>query len=227
MVSLSKMWNGFKNIIYKKYSENPGKMLLHTGAIGWVLSSAAQITALWFNDKISPEKKMFLIPQELGDAAVNIISFYTLTSGVKYIGKKLTQTGKIRSKVLDELLRKRGYILDKNTVREAGKKYAGDWDFNVEKLPEYETELRKAYKPLNNAAEVVTGLTGSIISSNLITPVIRNYYAAKRQKSMITQYNEWKNSQQKDTNTPRRITFESFTNNAYNRVYTSGGNMKI
>ena len=60
--------------IASKYSDDIGKMLVHTGVIGWILSSAAQVTAIVINDKLSKEQKMYMVPQELADAAVNIVS---------------------------------------------------------------------------------------------------------------------------------------------------------
>ena len=45
----------FRNIlkkIAKAYGDKPGKMLVHTGVIGWILSSAAQVCAIVINDKI-------------------------------------------------------------------------------------------------------------------------------------------------------------------------------
>ena len=52
----------FKNILNKiatAYGKNPGKMLVHTGVIGWVLSSAAQVCAIVLNDKIPKSRKCF------------------------------------------------------------------------------------------------------------------------------------------------------------------------
>ena len=170
MFSPSKAAKEILSTIYEKYSEKPGTMLVHTGAIGWVLSSMAQITALIFNDKITPEQKMFLIPQEVGDACVNILSFYAITESIKNIGKKLTKTGKIRSQELSKLLKDRDLFLKDKSSREAGKVYVGDWDFDITKLSDYEKNIKSVYKPLNNGVEVVTGLTGSILSSNIITP---------------------------------------------------------
>jgi len=219
--------SSFKNIILKKYGENPGTMLVHTGAIGWVLSSLAQITALMFNPEIKPEQKMFLVPQEIGDAIVNIISFYTLTHGVKCIGSKLTSTGKIKTAKLGELLKRDGHILEKGQEKVVGKKYVGDWDFDITKLPNYKTELLSEYKPFNNGAEVIAGLTGSIISGNLVTPVIRNYYASKRQKDMIVRYNNYKNNHpiKEPSISQKNITFDNFTKNA--SAYPYSGSLRI
>ena len=229
MFSPAKYWLIAKNAIFKAYAKDPGKMLLHTGAIGWILSSAAQVTALAFNKKLSPEQKMFLIPQEINDAAVNILSFYTLTYGIKYIGKKLTQSCKYCTKELAEALKLKGYVLEKGQKRVPGKIYAGDWNFDVQKLPEYKTEFEPLYKPFNNGAEVITGLTGSIISSNFVTPKIRNYYAAKRQKEMIAQYHSKKPSVEQTEERPRinDISFDNFRNHAYSSTYYPSGSLKI
>ena len=76
----SNLFSKFKTTLYKNYGENPGNMLVHTGVLGWILSSLAQVSAVVFNDQIPKEQKSFLIPQEIADAAVNIISFYVITS---------------------------------------------------------------------------------------------------------------------------------------------------
>ena len=68
-----------KDYIAGRYGDDIGKMLVHTGVIGWILSSAAQVVAIVINDKIPKEQKMFLIPQEIADAGVNIASFYLIT----------------------------------------------------------------------------------------------------------------------------------------------------
>lgn len=231
-------WQSFKNTIYKSYGENPGTMLVHTGAVGWILSSLAQVCAVIFNDKISPEQKMFLIPQEMGDAAVNIISFYTLTSGVKYIGKKLTQTAKLRTKDLSNVLKERGLILEKGQERVKGKVYAGDWDFDVTKLDNYKEEIQPVYKPFNNGAEVITGLVGSIMSSNIVTPILRNLYASKRQQDMLTVYNNVKEKRKKMSEfakpeqqtvkpQPLSVSMDTFRKNAMYSPYIQSYGMKI
>ena len=174
-----------KSHIYEKYSKDPGNMLVHTGVIGWFLSSAAQIFAIAINDKISKKEKMFLIPQEFADAVVNCVSFYAVTNSMKSLGKKLTSSAKLRTPAITKLLEERGLVLKKGAERVKDKIYAGDWDFNITKLEDYKNSIENTYKPFNNGIEVATGLVGSILSSNLITPVFRNYYAAKKQKQLM------------------------------------------
>ena len=221
-------WSDLTKRIFKAYGESPGSMLVHTGAIGWVLSSAAQISAVIMNNKLSPEQKMFLIPQEAGDAAVNIISFYTLTNGIKHIGSKLTKSAKIRSAAIEKLLEDRGLILHKGQKRAAGKVYAGDWDFDITKLRNYRFDIAPTFKPFNNGAEVIAGLSGSILSCNIVTPILRNLYASKKQQKMIDHYNDWKALNPNGLSTKLGKTmFESFTSRAYSRAYPFSGNMKV
>lgn len=167
----SSLFSKFKNVMYQKYGENPGKMLVHTGVLGWILSSLAQISAVIFNDKISPEQKSFLIPQEAADAAINILSFYLVTSSFKAVASKLVSTGKLTTKAIKNSLIKKG-------VRED---LLGKYDFNIGNLKDIPAE----YKPFKNGVDVVASTVGSIVSCNILTPVLRNQYASKKQKQAI------------------------------------------
>ena len=102
MTNLSSLFSNFKTTLYRNYGENPGKMLVHTGVLGWILSSLAQVSAIVLNDKISTEQKSFLIPQEIADAGINIISFYLITSSFKRIASKLVSTGKLTTVPIKE-----------------------------------------------------------------------------------------------------------------------------
>ena len=42
---MQKTWD----YVASRYGEDVGKMLVHTGVIGWILSSAAQVTAILIN----------------------------------------------------------------------------------------------------------------------------------------------------------------------------------
>ncbi len=224
MFSPAKMWNGFKSYIYKNYGENPGSMLVHTGVIGWILSSLAQVYAVIFNDKISKEQKVFLIPQEIADAVVNIVSFYTLTSGVKYIGAKLVKTAKLRTAEISNFLKKGGHVLEKGQKRVEGKVYAGDWNFDITKLDNYNSEIASKFKPFKNGAEVIAGLTGSILSSNLVTPLVRNKYASAKQKQALDSMKNTNREQNEKTLYPGEISM-----NAYMKLASikHSGNLKV
>ena len=191
--SCSKKFDVFKNIILEKYGEQPGKMLVHTGVLGWILSSLAQVGAVVFNDKISPEQKVFLIPQEIADAAVNILSFYVITNSVKAIASKLVKTGiKIPKKSSD--------------VSPIGK-----WDFDITKLANFD-EIADKFKPFKNGVDVAASMAGSIISCNLVTPILRNEYASRRQKEMLTKMH---GNQVKNLEFPKGISMSEYQRRAY------------
>lgn len=163
----------FKSFLYKNYGENPGKMLVHTGVLGWVLSSLAQVTAVIVNDKISPKEKVFLIPQECADATVNILSFYLVTNSFKAIGSKLVSMGKLANPAI------KSYLQKNNLTKKIGK-----LDFDIAKENTF-ADISGKYKPFKNGVDVIFSTVGSIISCNLITPVLRNQYASRKQKEIM------------------------------------------
>ena len=90
--------------VYQNFKKNTATMLVVTGTIGWGLSSLAQIGAVLFNPKISPEQKSFLVPQEFADAVVNISAFFLITQATKKVISKLASTGKIAPAKLEHFL---------------------------------------------------------------------------------------------------------------------------
>lgn len=165
-----------KRGLFERYGENPGSMLVHTGVLGWILSSAAQISAIIFNDKISPEQKSFLIPQEAADGVINCLSFYLVTSSFKNLASKLVSTGKLTTKNIKNSLIKQG--IDKTKI--------GKLNFNIGKLE----NIPEGYKTFKNGVDVIASTIGSIASCNIITPIIRNEYASKRQKQIVAKMHE-------------------------------------
>lgn len=164
--------------IYQAYHENPGKMLIHTGVIGWIMSSAAQIAGIALNDKISKEQKMFLIPQEFADACVNTISFYLVTRTFTALGEKLVASGKWLPASVKNYLVKKGF----------GPRL-GKEDFDVLRDANLNGKLKKTYNRFNVGLDMAATTIGSILSCNVITPFARNFYASKRQQTSIDRMN--------------------------------------
>lgn len=218
MKSPANLFNEFKTVVYKNYGENPGKMLVHTGVLGWILSSLAQVAAVVFNDKISKEQKMFLIPQEMADAAANIISFYIVTNSVKAIGSKLVKTGKLSTPKILAYLEKTGIPVK---AKKGVQSPVGKWDFDITKLANFD-EIAGDFKPFKNGVDVGASLVGSIISSNIITPIIRNKYASERQKSSIA---KMKAQQMNNLERPKGISLAEYQNRA--ALHYSSGSLKI
>ena len=199
MSAIGNLFSKFKTSLYKNYGENPGSMLVHTGVLGWILSSLAQVSAIVYNDKISPEQKSFLIPQEIADAFVNIASFYVITSSFKRLASKLVSTGKLTTKPIRDFLRQTGI---------KGKKFIGNINFNIEKdLPNFE-DIKSEYRPFKNGIDVVASTVGSVISCNLVTPIIRNQFASREQKHALERMQNNKNH----LKSPRGISIEDYQN---------------
>lgn len=178
-MSSTSLFKSVNDYVARHYGENPGKMLIHTGVIGWVLSSAAQVAAIVINDKIPNEQKMFLIPQEMSDAAVNIASFYVITQSFKSVAAKLVKTGKWAPKVL------RDFFNNNNLTHRVGKS-----DFNVFKDVELPKDTLAKANSFKDGVDLVATTVGSILSCNIVTPLLRNEIAAHGQKRGIQRMND-------------------------------------
>ena len=210
MKSPTELFSTFKTYIFKKYGENPGTMLVHTGALGWILSSMAQVSAVVVNDKISPEQKSFLIPQEIADAFINIVSFYVITSSFKNLASKLVSSGKISTKPIKNFLEKQG-VAEK----------VGKLNFNIEKLENFK-DIKGEYKPFKNGVDVLASTVGSIISCNYVTPIFRNRFAAHEQKYATAKMNRKNPTQAPAT---QRTSMDAFISHSATRF--PSGSLKI
>lgn len=178
--NLVNMFDNFKKMLYNGYGNEPAKMLVHTGTLGWVLSSLAQVGAVVFNEKIPKEQKAFLVPQEIADAAVNILSFYAITNSLKVLSAKLVSSGKLITPNVKKVL---------ISLKEKGdiKKISG-FDVNIDKIP-FASKVKTEYDEFKAGVTVVSSTLGSILSCNFITPVVRNAYASDRQQASIAKMN--------------------------------------
>ncbi len=201
------------NNIFEKFSSNPGKMLIYTGVYGWFLSSAAQVVAIAVNNNISREQKSYLIPQEIADGAVNVFSFFLITQSLKMLTSKLVSTGKIISPKVRNFLANKGY----NT-----KDFIGKYNTDIgEILTADFREIRPDYNKFKNGLDVIATTAGSILSCNIVTPILRNHIAANRQKNVIETSKPELNQFQR----PRGLTIDQFITQA--NVKYNSGSLKI
>ena len=174
------MNNPFKSVlnwIAKNFRKDASKMLIWTGVAGWSLSSLAQISAVLLNPKISNEQKSFLVPQELADAVVNIGSFFLITQVAKKSMSKLFSTGKFAPKSVRKYLDKHKDLYGKKV---------GKLDFDLDEVLKQDKLFPKdAYWTCKNFATTVATVGAGIISSNIVTPIVRNEMASGMQKNYI------------------------------------------
>ena len=174
------MANPFQSVlnwIAKSFKDDPSKMLIRTGVAGWALSSVAQICGILFNPEIPKEQKGFLVPQECGDAMVNIGSFFLITQLSKKSASNLFKTGKFASKSVKE-------FLEKNKTLYGNK--IGKIDFDLGKVLEKDApDLLKNYEAYKNFGTTLATVGAGVLSTNIITPIIRNHMASNMQKNYI------------------------------------------
>ena len=163
--------------VYQNFKKNTATMLVVTGTLGWALSSLAQIGAVLVNPKIPKEQKSFLVPQEFLDAVVNIGSFFLVTQCTKKIISKLASTGKFAPQKVRDYLNK-----NKHLYGDKVGKLSLDLDEVIKQDHLFPKESYYAYKNI-----ITTGGTigASILSSNIITPVVRNSMASDMQKKYL------------------------------------------
>lgn len=220
MLNPSKLFENFKNTILTKYGPNPAKMLIYTGVLGWFLSSAAQVVAIAVNDKIPKEQKMFLIPQEIGDGAINVVSFFLVTTAIKNFASRLVSSGKLASPKIRQYLTDSGI----NIKTKKGWKVLPNFDFSkfdIKNMTNFDL-IKDEYNSFKNGIDVIAMTAGSILSCNIITPILRNKYAAKRQKKTLAEMNKVNMDRMQY---PRGISMDTYRNQA--ALKYSGSPLKI
>lgn len=183
-MSISSSLKSFSTMVYEKFAPEPGKLLLWTGAFGWLLSSAAHIVSIVVNDKVEKDQKKFLVWQEVADAAVNIASFIMFTKVLTDIGENMVKRGKI---ITPKIMK---FLEDKGHKAEIGTKKLNIHDLGYLKETDkahFNKDFKDSYYNLFDGVSFVASTTGSIISSNIITPILRNKFAADRQKQSIAE----------------------------------------
>lgn len=219
----------------KTMSKDPGKMLLWTGTLGWILSSAAQITAIQLNHKIPKDQKKFMFPQEMADAVINIGCFFAITQCCTALGKNLVKSGKLSTPAIRKYLDgiKNPEIANKiknNTL---------NIDEHLLKLkpgenPKVSKEFEANYDKLFSGVSFIASTTGSVIGGNLLTPVLRNKFASNRQKQGIAEDKSRLLLEAQRPVLPMQNDFDSKKRKAVNpanaysaSVYPPSGSMKI
>ena len=159
------------DFIFQHFSKDIGSVLIWTTIVGWIASSAAQVCGIWRNPKYTKEQKSFMIPQEIGDAGVNILSFFAITMPLKKFANKLVKTGKIMPRKLMSQI-----------VRHGDTQKIGSYDFDIPNLPYFHnSNMEKTYNSFHNFMSTTAAVTGGIVSSNIVTPLLRNRIASKKQ----------------------------------------------
>ncbi len=195
-----------KNIsefVYKHLEQGSGAMILMTSMLGIAMSSVAQTFAILLNDKYSISQKAFMAPQELTEGCITVLSMFLITKPIQKLTKQYTKMGKILSKDLvkyaekNGLLSKRGkFDFDfaesiKSIIKgvENSDKFIRSSEADKTKMLSEHKDALHSFQSLEDSTSAITTTAGSILSTALISPLLRNYSASYYQKINMDYYN--------------------------------------
>lgn len=182
MKFVNRLWDSTKNYIFNKFRFEPGKGMMIATVVGFASASIAQSIAVAFNNKISNKEKKFLVPQELIDGAVNVVSCIIIMGVMIKCVTRLVERGKWTTHNIDKLIEQ---------LPEAAKSQIGKPDSDLGQIfHDHATpELLEKFYPLYNnfqlGTEMITSTVSSALAYSVLAPFVRNNVAAEFQKRAI------------------------------------------
>ena len=148
-----------------------GDIIILTSIAGWFASSAAQVIGIALNKNYTREQKKFMIAQETFDCITNIGLYFGVTKSLTSLTAHMVKTGKLAPKSIAEFMR------TNNLLGQRGK-----FGFDVTQAAGFSAAgLTSTYNSFKGFTDAAAATVGGIISSNILTPIVRNYFASKRQ----------------------------------------------
>lgn len=140
------------------------------GTLATGFSALAFTGSVLLNKGIPGEQKEFLASQELADGAISVTLFWFMTDRFKKGAEKLIKEGKIFPKSAKEEVEKVKKELSENA----------SWNEIKSKLSKQKIEeIDKFHLGFKNTIS----LSGTLLATCIITPIVRNIIASKIQKS--------------------------------------------
>ena len=166
--------NGFKRTLGRLAGASTTKMgdiIIFTSVAGWMASSAAQVYGIATNKNYTHEQKKYMITQEVWDAITNIGLYFGITKSMTWITSQMVKSAKLAPKSIIDFMRRTGIAQNR-----------GVFGFDITQARGFEQAgLRSTYNAFKCFADASAATIGGVISSNIITPVVRNQVAAYRQ----------------------------------------------
>lgn len=227
--------NFIKNLaekVYVIFGESSGKMLLLTSIFGILASSFAQTGAILFNKKYTDSQKAFMIPQEMTEGLVTVLSIFFITKPIQKFANKCFKSGKILSSEMVDYLKKNDLIEKrgkadfdfsksvKNIIENIEKSDAFIRATSVQKenLLESHTKVLQDYEIMLDATSAIATTFAAMTSSAIVSPLLRNHVASKFQAASLN--NAKKQTEQEQIVKPQPI------NNAMKYI-ASSTNLRI
>ena len=231
---LSKIGKYIAEKVYKNLEKGSGHMILATTVTGIALSCLAQTAAIMFNKQYSVSQKAFMVPQEITEGLVSVVSMFAISRPTQYIAKKYAKSGKILTKDMLNYMKKHSLIekrgnMDFDFGKEINKiihkieqsdKYIKSSDIKKESLLKEHNEILNQFNETEDATSAIATTAGTAISTAFISPLLRNYSASYYQKINLDYYNNLPDTYKQQAQSLRRPF-------SYNVNYSSTGVSKI
>ena len=189
--------------VYKHLEKGSGAMILMTSMLGIAMSSVAQTFAILLNDKYSISQKAFMAPQELTEGCITVLSMFLITKPIQKITKQYTKMGKILSKDLIQYAEKNHLLSERGKLNfdfgesiksiingiENSDKFIRSSEVDKAKMLAEHKDAIHSFHSLEDSTSAITTTAGSILSTALISPLLRNYSASYYQKINMEYYN--------------------------------------
>ena len=222
--SLKKYAKKFGEFVYRNFEKDSGNMILYTSIIGISLSVIAQTAAIFINKKYSLSQKAFMIPQEITEGVMTVASLFFVSKPLQQLAKKMTKTGKIISKDLKQYLKNNNftyelgrynYNIDRNMDIILNNKLASvknSDNLTKQDIRTKHSEILSIYHTTSDATAAISTTIGSVLTTALISPFIKNLSASHYQKVNMDLYDNIKERRNKQLNTCK-IYNSSFNSN--------------
>ena len=196
--------------VYKNLAKGSGNMILITSMLGIAMSSVAQTAAILINKKYSVSQKAYMVPQELTEGCITILSIFLITKPIQKFSSRYVKSGKIVTKDIAEYMKKynltekRGElnfdfkksVQDIITKIEKSEKYIKSSSKEREKIVSEHKDIINKFDIMDDATSAIATTAGGILSTAIISPYLRNYSASHYQKVNLSYYDSIKRDYQ-------------------------------
>ena len=209
--------------VYRNFeAKGSGNMILLTTMAGIALSTIAQTIAIIANNKYSAPQKAFMIPQELTDGCITILSVLLITTPLQKLSHRSVNAGKIYSKEMGNYMKKHD-LFNKRDIEtfnfadqvtkiiekiKKSDEFIKSSNENKEAMLKEHNNILQDYDIFTDATSAIAATTGSIVSTAIVSPFIRNYTASKYQQLNMNIYDRLPHTK-KDIKQNNNTTFKS------------------
>ena len=207
MKNLSNLAKKLSEKIYKMLGKNSGQMLLITSIIGISTSCLAQTGAILLNKKYTNSQKSFMIPQELTEGLITVLSIFIITKPCQKLAEKLVKSGKILTNELLEYYKKNNLTSKRGKANfdftqnieeiiqriEKSDRYIKSSTIQKEELLKEHKKVLQEYNHFNDSTSAFATTIAGLSSTAIVSPILRNHVASYfHQASLNTSSNSKK-----------------------------------